>query len=120
MIELAGRLLEGIGYRHGFFNLELDWEPASGRLRVIELNPRMASQLAVFYQWVDGVSPHRTLLELACGERPRLERNAPRFRAAASFALRKFDGKPLGADPSTEQLERVRREYPEAHLMLYL
>ena len=120
MVALAGKLLAGIGYRHGFFNLELDWEPASGRLRVIELNPRMASQLAMFYEWVDGLSPYRMLLELACGEAPSLERRAPRYRAAASFALRKFDGKPLGADPSPEQLERVRREYPDARLMLYL
>jgi len=27
----------------------------SGRLRVIEINPRMASQLAYLYEWVDGV-----------------------------------------------------------------
>lgn len=120
MVALARTLLTGMGYRHGFFNLELDWDPESGRLRVIELNPRMASQLAVFYEWVDGFNPYRLLLELACGEAPRLERGAPAYRAAASFALRKFDGKPLGADPSAEQLERVRREYPEARLMLYL
>lgn len=120
MIALAEKLLAGTGYRHGFFNLELDWEPASGRLRVVELNPRMASQLAVFYEWVDGLNPYRMLLELACGEAPNLERRAPRYRAAASFALRKFDGKPLGADPSPAQLERVRRDYPEARLMLYL
>ena len=120
MIALAGKVLLGIGYRHGFFNLELDWEPESGRLRVIEINPRMASQLAIFYEWVDGLKPYRMLLDLACGEAPAPERDAPRYRAAGSFALRKFDGKPLGADPSPEQLDRVRRDYPEARLMLYL
>jgi hypothetical protein len=120
MIELAEKVLAGIGYRHGFFNLEMAWEPDSGRLRVIEINPRMASQLAYLYEWVDGVSPYHTLLELAAGEAPRQERHAPRFRAAASFALRKFDGRPLAADPTPEQLARVRREYPEARLMLYL
>ena len=120
MVRLAEKLLLGMGYRHGFFNLELDWEPASGRLRVIEMNPRMASQLAVFYEWVDGLNPYRMLLELACGEAPSLERSAPRYRAAASFAFRKFDGKPLAAHPTPEQIERVRRDYPEARLMLYL
>jgi hypothetical protein len=84
------------------------------------MNPRMASQLAVFYEWVDGLNPYRMLLELACGEAPRLERSAPRYRAAASFAFRKFDGKPLAAHPTPEQIERVRRDYPEARLMLYL
>lgn len=120
MAALAEKVLAGIGYRHGFFNMEMAWEPDSGRLRIIEINPRMASQLAYLYEWVDGVSPYHMLLELAAGEAPRLERHAPRFRAAASFALRKFDGKPLIADPTPEQLDRVRREYPEARLMLYL
>jgi hypothetical protein len=120
MVALAEKLLDGLGYRHGFFNLELDWEPQSGRLRVIELNPRMASQLAVFYEWVDGLNPYRMLLDLACGEAPRHERSAPRYRAAGSFAFRKFDGKPLAAHPTPEQIERVRRDYPEARLMLYL
>jgi hypothetical protein len=120
MIELAGRVLSGIGYRHGFFNMELAWEPDSGRMQLIEINPRMASQLACFYEWVDGVSPYEALFALACGDAPRLARGTPRYRHAASFALRKFDGKPLGAHPTPAQLERVRRDYPEARLMLYL
>jgi len=120
MAALAGRLLHGIGYRHGFFNMELAWDPQSGRLQVIEINPRMASQLACFYEWVDGVRPYLALFDLAVGRAPRLERVAPRFRHAASFALRKFDGKPLAMHPTPEQVERVRREYPDARLMLYL
>ncbi len=120
MRSLAGRLLPAIGYRHGFFNMEFAWDPETDAIRVIELNPRMASQLAVFYEWVDGVNPYRMLLELAAGEAPRAERSEPRFRHAASFAFRKFDGKPLGAHPSAEQIARVQRDYPEARLMLYL
>ncbi|MEW6689714.1 MAG: ATP-grasp domain-containing protein [Pseudomonadota bacterium] len=120
MAALAARVLAGIGYRHGFFNMEFAWDAATGAIRVIEINPRMASQLAVFYEWVDGVNPYRMLLELATGEAPSLERGKPKYRAAASFALRKFDGRPLGADPTPAQLERVRLEYPDARLMLYL
>ena len=120
MVELVGTVLSGIGYRHGFFNLELAWDPESDRMSLIEINPRMASQLACFYEWVDGVSSYDALFALACGEAPRLERVAPIHRHAASFALRKFDGKPLRSHPTPEQLERVRRDYPEARLMLYL
>jgi hypothetical protein len=119
MVALAEKVLAGMGYRHGFFNLELAWDPESGQMRMIEINPRMASQLTYLYEWVDGLSPYHMLLELAAGETPSAERTEPRFRHAASFALRKFDGKPLGAHPTPEQLERVRREYPEARLMLY-
>jgi biotin carboxylase len=109
-----------MGYRHGFFNMEFAWDAETGRIRMIEINPRMASQLAVFYEWVDGVNPYAMLLELAVGEAPRHERAVPRFRHAASFAFRKFDGKPLAVHPTREQIERAQREFPEARLMLYL
>jgi len=120
MAALAAKLLPGIGYRHGFFNMEFAWDEQTGRIRVIELNPRMASQLAVFYEWVDGLNPYRMLLDLAAGEAPSAERVAPPFRHAASFALRKFDGKPLVTHPTAAQIARVQLEYPEARLMLYL
>ena len=120
MKELAGRILRGLGYRHGFFNVELAWNPENGALRVIEVNPRMASQLACFYEWVDGVQPYLALFDLAVGRKPRLGGVTPRYTHAASFALRKFDGKPLAVHPTEEQVARVRREYPEARLMLYM
>ena len=118
--SLAERIMIGIGYRHGFFNAEFIWEPDSGRIRLIEVNPRMASQLAYLYECVDGINPYRMNLDLALGEAPRLEREAPRYGHAASFAMRKFDGKPLAAEPTREALSQMSSRYPEARLMLYL
>jgi hypothetical protein len=87
---------------------------------VLELNPRMASQLSYLYESVDGVRPYQMLLALAAGEMPRTDAARAPYGHAASFALRKFDGKPLSAHPTASQIARVRNEYPEAHLMLYL
>ena len=120
MSTLAENIIAGIGYRHGFFNAEFVWNPDSGRISLIEVNPRMASQLAYLYEGVDGINLYRMNLELALGETPRLDREAPRFAHAASFALRKFDGKPLAAEPTREMLSQVSLAFPEARLMLYL
>jgi hypothetical protein len=120
MAALAGKLLGGLGYRHGFFNLEFCWDPQSDRLAVLELNPRMASQLSYLYECVDGLRPYEMLLALATGDSPEAAARAAPYRHAASFALRKFDGKPLAAHPTPEQVARARRDFPEAHLMLYL
>jgi hypothetical protein len=60
------------------------------------------------------------LLELATGSAPSHVRAAPCFRHAASFAFRKFDGKPLAAHPTAEQIAGISRDFPEARLMLYL
>jgi ATP-grasp domain len=120
MTALADRLLAGLGYRHGFFNLEFCWDPESGRIAVVELNPRMASQLSYLYENVDGVRPYDMLLALAVGESPGTAARQVRYGRAASFALRKFDGKPLSSHPTPSQIARVRDDYPEARLMLYL
>lgn len=117
---LAERIIGGIGYRHGFFNAEFVWNPDSGRIDLIEVNPRMASQLAYLYEAVDGINIYRMNLDLALGEKPRLDHETPRFGHAASFALRKFDGRPLAGEPSHETLTQVSRQFPEARLMLYL
>jgi len=120
MNALAEKIIAGIGYRHGFFNAEFVWNPDTGRISLIEVNPRMASQLAYLYEGVDGINLYRMNLELALGDAPRLVREAPLFGHAASFALRKFDGKPLAAEPTAEALSQVSRQFPEARLMLYL
>ena len=117
---LAERIIAGIGYRHGFFNAEFVWNPDSGRITLIEVNPRMASQLAYLYEGVDGINLYRMSLELALGETPRIAREAPLFGHAASFALRKFDGKPLASEPTAEALSQLSRQFPDARLMLYL
>jgi biotin carboxylase len=43
-LQVARLFLQAIGYRHGFFNLEFFHDPASGRLSVIECNPRPPHQ----------------------------------------------------------------------------
>jgi hypothetical protein len=118
--ELADRLLTGMRYRHGFFNLEMFWEPESDRLVLLELNPRLASQLAGLYRRVDGVNPHRMLLELCTGGAPSMKRAATGCGVAASLVSRRFDGRPLVREPRAADVERVRRRFADAAVMLYL
>jgi len=120
MIALTEKLLAGIDYSHGFFNVELILDPQSGAIRIIEINPRMASQIANLYRRVDGCDPYGMLLDLAIGDVPQTVRGAGEFRAAASFVFRRFDGRAAGSVPSTEQIAAMHRRYPDARLILYL
>ena len=70
MIALTEQLLAGIDYSQGFFNVELILDPQSGAIRIIEINPRMASQIANLYRRVDGCDPFDMLLDLAVGNAP--------------------------------------------------
>jgi hypothetical protein len=120
MRELAERVLRGMGYRHGFFNIEMFWSPASDRLTLIEINPRLASQLAGLYRRVDGINPHRMLVDLCTGGAPRLARRPTGCAIAASLVSRRFDGRPLQARPGPQEVASVRRRFPDAAVILYV
>lgn len=120
MRSLAARLLDGLGYRHGFFNIEMFWNPQDDSIMLIELNPRLASQLAGLYQRVDGILPHRMLLDLCVGAAPSHAPAATRCAIAASLVSRRFDGRALERVPGAAELARVQARYPDAAVMLYL
>lgn len=120
MMALTERLIAGFDFNHGFFNVELIVDPESGAIRIVEINPRMASQIANLYRRVEGCDPYGMLLAMAVGSAPRMVRGEGEFRAAASFVFRRFDGRAPGRVPSAEQIAAVHRRYPDARLMLYL
>ncbi len=120
MTALTEKLFTGIDYGHGFFNVELIYEPGTGRIQIIEINPRMASQIVNLYRRVDGYDPHEVLIDLALGNAPRVAQGEGEFGAAASFVFRRFDGRAVTRVPGRAQIASVTKRYPDARLMLYL
>jgi len=117
---LTRRLMQGIGFDHGFFNVELMYQPESGALKIVEVNPRLAAQLADLYQRVDGINPFRMLLDLATGVEPEWQPGAGRFRAAACFVFRRFDGTSPRLRVSSAQRQWLQQQFPDAQLFFYL
>ena len=116
-LEVASRFLAAADFRHGMFNMEFFYDAASDALKVIEFNPRLASQLADLYLRVDGVDLHAISLALACGDDPALEPRVPaRGACAASFVFRGFDER-APARLALAQLRWLDAHEPEAILM---
>ena len=120
MKALAEKLFTSIDYGYGFFNVELMYQPETGRLQIIEINPRMASQIVNLYRRVDGYDPYELLIDLALGNPPSVTFGQGAFGAAASFVFRRFDGREVTRVPKPSQIESVHQRYPDARLMLYL
>jgi hypothetical protein len=117
-VDVARRFLRAVGFEHGFFNMEFFHEPDTGAVRVIEFNPRLASQLADLYRRVDGLDVHAMNLALACGRDPaEVPRATRRDGAAASFVFRVFDGAPPPAQPDAARRGAFERAFPDAILM---
>jgi len=116
---LAERVLAGVGFRHGMFNVEMRIDPVSGSPRIIEINPRAAGQFYDLFERVDGFSLFEALLELECGGTPVVSHRKGRDRVAASFVLRDLAGAGLSRWPSGREIAALKAANPDAHLMLY-
>ena len=116
---LAARHLEGMGFTHGMFNVEIRIDPSSGKLAIIEINPRAAGQFYDLFERVDGYSLFDVLLALDCGEEPQIRHRAGRERHAASFVLRDLAGEGLGRWPSAAEIETLQSRHPDIHVMVY-
>ncbi|MFP5460030.1 MAG: acetyl-CoA carboxylase biotin carboxylase subunit family protein [Gammaproteobacteria bacterium] len=116
-LDVARRFLAAIGFRNGCFNLEFFHDPASDRLVVIELNPRLASQFGDLYRRVLGVDAHAMALALALGDDPlALPRSAPTAGAAASLVYRAFAADEAPPQPSAAQRADFARQHPDGLL----
>lgn len=123
-LDVATKFLQAIGYTHGMFNMEFFYCPSTQTLKVIEFNPRMASQFADLYSRVDGLNLHAMALELAYGRDPwALPRMPSSQGAASSFVYRVFDERAshlpqrIPAMPSVSQIQQLNAQFP-GHLLL--
>lgn len=111
--RISARLMEGLAYGDGFFNIEFMVDPDDASAYIIEVNPRPASQFADLYEKVDGTNSYRTMLDLALGRTPGRRKGAGRHRMAASCALRVFDDAYVRALPSARSLRRLHARHPD-------
>ena len=116
---LARRLLEGIGFRDGMFNIEMRIDPATGEARVIEINPRAAGQFFDLIERVDGYSLFEAMLDVYSGREPQVRHREGRQEVAASFVLRDLSGEGLSRWPGRTELARLAADNPDVHVMIY-
>lgn len=117
-LDVARRFLQAVGFTHGLFNMEFFYDEATDELKVIEFNPRMASQFSDLYRQVKGVCLHALSLALAHNRDPaQLPRHTPTAGAAASFVHRVFDPLAPVSMPTAAQLAAFADTYPDGLVM---
>jgi biotin carboxylase len=117
----ADKVLSGYDLSDGLFNLEFFYDQEVDTLTLIEINPRLAAQLALFYRWVDGIDVYEMGFDMVCKDMPAKPRTTYESigGAAASFVWRSFDETSCPRIPSAEDLAWLKDKYPEARLEVY-
>ena len=112
MAEIAVRVVRAFGLANTMFNIEMMYDAATGRIAIVEVNPRMCGQFADLYEKVDGVDGYEVALALAVGEPPRLRRREGDYGAAASFPLRIFAPMHVTKAPGAREIAEARSRFP--------
>lgn len=120
MGSIAVASIRALGFAHGVFNIEMFYDPKSGNVTVLEVNPRIAYQFADLYEKVEGFNTYDAVLALATGGSPALVKGRGRYRHAASFVLRAFGNPRLRSFPDRARVAALRRHYHDARLMVYV
>lgn len=118
MAVIATQLMRGVGYNNGFFNIEFMYNLSSDSIRIIEINPRMASQFADLYEKVDGHNTYDLLLSVATQRLPLVKRKEGNFSISASCVLRIFENKKIVAIPTDHHIQKLKEEFSEAEVFI--
>jgi len=117
--EVAVRVIEGTGFTHGMFNIEMRLDRATGIPRLIEINARVAGEFYMLFERVDGYSLFETMLALGAGKEPVIRHRQGRQSHAAGFCLRDLSGEGLSRWPSTREIRALQARNPDARVMIY-
>jgi hypothetical protein len=112
MGAIARRAILHLGLDRSLFNVEMFYDPASDRISIIEINPRMCGQFADLYAKVDGANGYEVALALAAGEPPKPGRGSGAFAAAASFPLRVFQPVRVERAPDARDVRAAEARFP--------
>jgi biotin carboxylase len=116
MSRIVETFFKGIGYDNALFNVELIYNPASDKIHIIEVNPKIASQFTDLFEKVDGASSYDPLLQVALGEEPDFKKGSGPFKLAASCILRTFEDRMALRVPSGEEIEALKARFPDARV----
>ncbi|MGR2738866.1 ATP-grasp domain-containing protein [Billgrantia sp. Q4P2] len=118
MAEYARRFMRHIVFDNGPFNIEFYYEEKSGRIWVLEVNPRLSRSHAAIYGLVDGTPHFQVMVDTALGIEPRMPKRQGRYPVAAKQMLRIFEDGMVHRIPTRDEIARVEATFPGAKVEL--
>jgi ATP-grasp domain len=122
--QASAKVLKGYKLNDGLFNLEFFYDVEQDSLKLIEINPRLAAQIALFYLWVDGIDVYELGFDMvrqnsSARRTKEISSQPTQNGAATSFVWRSFDGTSCPRIPTQEDWLWLKQTYPEARLEVY-
>lgn len=118
MVEATRKLIRRLGYDCAPFNIEFYWDRREDRIRLLEINARISKSHCPLFRMVDGASHQEVMVDLAISQRPDFPHREGDFAIAGKFMHRSYDDGIVRAVPSSDEIEAVKKAYPEVRFRL--
>lgn len=114
MKDISRRVMSHIGFDNATFSIEFFYDPETGRVRLLEINPRHSQSHAELFEAVDGVANHEVMLRLGLGQDPAAYPHEPgEYPIAAKWMYRRFEGDAfVRRVPTAEEVAEIERRVP--------
>ncbi|MFC9343663.1 ATP-grasp domain-containing protein [Streptomyces sp. NPDC057020] len=110
--EVSERIMSQIGFDSATFSIEYFYDPQTGDVSLLEINPRHSQSHAELFQYVDGVPNHSRMINLALDRDPALPGKRGEYAMAAKWYYRWFADGRVHDIPTPERIAAIEREIP--------
>lgn len=110
--EVSKRTMRQIGMDAATFSIEYFYDPKSGDISLLEINPRHSQSHAELFDYVDGAPNHHRMISLALGNDPALPSGQGPYGVAAKWYYRWFGEGTVYQVPTPDELAAIEREIP--------
>lgn len=111
MVAITKRVMPATGLNNEPFNIEFFHDPETGRITLLEINPRISKSHCPLFYFVEGVSHQEVMVDLALGKKPEYPQGKGRYPMATKFMVRRYSGDAIARRvPRREEIEALRKE----------
>ncbi|NED86180.1 ATP-grasp domain-containing protein [Streptomyces sp. SID11233] len=110
--EVSERTMRQIGMDSATFSIEYFYDPKTGDVSLLEINPRHSQSHAELFDYVDGAPNHHRMISLALGNDPALPGGKGPYSVAAKWYYRWFGEGTVHQVPTPDELAAIEREIP--------
>lgn len=110
--EVSERTIRQIGMDSATFSIEYFYDPKTGDISLLEINPRHSQSHAELFDYVDGAPNHHRMIRLALGRDPASPSGQGPYRMAAKWYYRWFGGGRVHQVPTRDELAAIERAIP--------
>lgn len=120
LIELSKITIRQIGLDCSTFNIEFFVDPESGRIGLLEVNPRISQSHSDMFYKVDGASNFDIMVPIALGQKPDFPFRQGKYACASKFYLRVFEDAIVTRRPTAAEIAAVQERFPDTLIQIFV